>query len=378
MMSRIWTIAKKELMHVRRDRRVLATIFIMPLIQLLLFSYALSFDIKNIKTAVLDYDRSPTSRRFVGAFSNSGYFTVEGYLRASGEIDKTLDTGAATVVLTVPAGFSRSLAAGGTTRVQILIDGTEPNTAVFARNYATAITQQFSRQVTMEALSKRGLSSAAAIQPLQPRSRLWYNPSARSVNYILPGLIVVIMTNIAVIQTALAVVREKDHGTIEQLIVSPVRNYELMIGKILPFIVMAMIDVVIVSAIGVFGFGVPFRGGLGLLALGSALFIMAALGLGLLISSVSGTMEAASQLSLFISMLPAFILSGFIWPIENMPAALQFISRLFPARYFMVIIRGLFLKGVGMDTLWPEFAALAVFAVLTIGAAALSMRERAG
>ena len=378
MIGRILTIARKELRHVRRDPRVLMAIFAMPLIQLLLFSYALSFDIKNINTAVLDYDRTSTSRRFIGSFTNSGYFKVTSYLKNPAAIDKAIDSGAVKVVLTIPPDFGDRLAAGRTAGAQVLIDGTEPNTAVFARNYAAAISQQFSRNLTLSMLSRRGLGDVAALSPIEVRSRLWYNPSARSVVFILPGLIVVIMMNVAVVQTALAVVREKAQGTIEQLIVSPVKSYELMIGKILPFIVMAMIDMAIVSAIGILGFGVPLRGSLIILLAGSLLFTIAALGLGLLVSVISGTMEAASQLSFFVSMLPAFILSGFIWPIENMPPALQFVSRLFPARYFMEIIRGLFLKGVGLDILWPDFLALAIFAVAMIGLAAVNLKERTG
>ncbi|MDP1809728.1 MAG: ABC transporter permease [Actinomycetota bacterium] len=378
MIGRIFTIAGKELRHVRRDPRVLMTIFAMPLIQLLLFSYALNFDIKNINTAVLDYDHTSASRRYIGSFTNSGYFKVTSYLKNPAAINKAIDSGAVKVVLTIPPGFSDRLAAGRTAGAQVLIDGTEPNTAVFARNYATAISQQFSRNLVLSVMSGRGIDDAATLSPLEIRSRLWYNPSARSVVFILPGLIVVIMTNIAVVQTALAVVREKAQGTIEQLIVSPVKSYELMIGKILPFIVMAMMDLVIVSAVGIFGFGVPLRGSLTLLLAGSLLFTIAALSMGLLVSVVSETMEAASQLSFFVSMLPAFILSGFIWPIENMPPALQFISRLFPARYFMEIVRGLFLKGVGLDILWPDFLALAIFAVVMIGLAAANLKERAG
>lgn len=378
MIDRILTIAGKELRHVRRDSRVLMSIFALPLIQLLLFAYALSYDIKNISTAVLDNDRTSASRRFIGSFTNSGYFKITRELNNSGEINKTIDSGAAKVAITIPPNFGDRLAAGKTAAAQILIDGTEPNTAVFARNYAVAIGQQFSRHLMLTSLTKRGLNDVAVLQPIDARSRIWYNPSGRSVVFLLPGLIVVIMTNVAVVQTALAVVREKDHGTIEQLIVSPVTSYELMIGKILPFVVMAMIDMVIVSIVGIFGFGVPLYGSIILLVFGSFLFTLATLGFGLLISSISGTMEAASQISILASILPAFILSGFIWPIENMPIALQWVSALFPARYFMVMLRGLFLKGNGLDILWPSFLALGIFAAATIGLAALNLKERTG
>lgn len=379
MFSRIITVAKKEMLHVRRDPRLIATIFGMPLIQLILFSYALSFDIKNISTAVLDNDRSQLSRRFTGAFTNSGYFKITGRPDSRGQIDKVIDSGSAKVAITIPPDFSRRLTAGRRAAVQIIIGSAEPNTAVIARTYATVITEQFSRRLFVEALEKRGPAGPLRLAPpLEARSRIWYNPSGRSVVFILPGLIVVIMTNVAMMQTALAVVREKDQGTLEQLIVSPVRSHELMIGKIMPFFLMALIDMVIVSAVGIFIFQVPLNGSVALLALGSTLFTLAALGFGLFVSSVSATMESAAQLSFFVSMLPAFILSGFIWPLENMPAILQGISYLFPARYFMTLIRGVFLKGVGLDILWPQFLALFLFATLAIGLAAANLKERTG
>lgn len=379
MLRRILTIARKELMHVRRDRRTLAAIFAMPLIQLLLFSYALSFDVKNIGLAVLDQDRSQQSRRLIDSFTNSGYFQIRHNLDAYQEIDDALDSGAAKVALVIPTDFSRQLAAGRKSAVQVLIDGSESNAAIVARGYADGIIRQFSQNLRMQTLTRRGLAgNAATLAPLELRSRLWYNASGNSTVFILPGLIVIIMVQIAVMQTALAVVREKDHGTIEQLIVSPVRSYELMIGKILPFMVMALIDLVLVTAVGVAAFGMPVRGSLVVIALGSLLFVLAALGLGLFVSSVAGTMETASQLSLLLAMLPSFVLSGFFWPIENMPAALRLITYMFPARYFLALLRGLFLRGAGVSVLWGELLALSVFTVVSIGLAALNLKERTG
>jgi ABC-2 type transport system permease protein len=379
MFSRIFTIARKEMIHVRRDKRLIMAIIAMPLIQLLLFSYALSFDVKNISMVVMDRDATVQSRRLVSAFTNSGYFRIEDRIKKEGEIDSALDSGKAKVALVIPSGFARRTAAAKKVSVQVLIDGSESNAAVIARNYANGIIQQFSQNLSLDAVGRKGVNiGKAAILPLEPRSRLWYNPSGNSTIFILPGLIVVIMMQLAVMQTSMAVVREKDHGTIEQLIVSPINSYELMVGKIIPFFVLAFIDLAVVMGIGVFAFGMPVHGSLLLLLLGAVLFTLAGLGLGLVVSSVAGTMETASQLSLLIAMLPAFLLSGFVWPIENMPLALQGVTYLFPARYFVTMLRGLFLKGAGVDILWPQLLALSIFAVASIGLAALNFKERSG
>lgn len=369
-MSRLMAIARKELMHVKRDPRLIAAIFIIPLIQLLLFSYALSFDIKNISTVVYDNDNSQASRGLVSSFKNSTFFNIVKYVKKPAEIDEALDHNVAKVAITIPGRFSAKIAQGEQVAIQVLVDGSEPNASVVASGYASAITQQFSGKVTVDTLNSYGISRQIK-QPVEIRSRLWYNPNRKSVYFMIPGIIVLIMTNIAITQTALALVREKDQGTIEQLIVSPLKTYELMIGKVLPFILIVSVDVILISLFGILGFGVPFRGSILTMAIASGLFVFACLGIGLLVSSISNTMEAANQLGFFVSLLPAFMLSGFIWPLENIPVALQYLSRIFPPRYFVFIMRGLFLKGSGLDILWPSMAALALIAVGSVGAATL-------
>jgi len=378
MFNRISTISGKEFLHIRRDPRLIAAIFIMPLLQLVLFAYALSFDIRNIDTVVINRDQSPISKRFVSSFTRSGYFTIVANLNRDSQIDKALDTNEAKVAISIPPDFTKELDKGGRPQVQILIDGSEPNTAIVAQGYATAITQSFSNNILIDNLSRHGLSNAGKSAPINISSRVWYNPKLEGIVFILPGLIVVIMANLAVIQTALALVREKDHGTIEQLIVSPLHPIELMLGKVFPFLLITLFDVLLITVVGILGFHVPFRGSFTYFAIGGGLFTLATLSLGLLISAVSSTMESANQLAAFVSMLPAFLLSGFVWPLENMPAPLRFISYLFPFRYFVAIVRNLFLKGTNLSVLWPNFLALLIFSVVTLALSAASFNEKVG
>lgn len=378
MIRRIMTVARKEFLHIRRDPRMIGAIFMVPLIQLFLFGYALSFDIRNINTAVLDHDLTPESRKLITSFESSGYFTVVRYLGKENDIDDTLDRGIAKVAITIPKGFARDVTAGGKPAVQILIDGADPNTAVVARGYTTAISQSFSGRILFQALERRGASAGRQPTPLDVSTRVWYNPKLQGIAFMLPGLIVVIMANLTIIQTTLALVREKATGTIEQLIVSPLHPFELMLGKIAPFLVITFFDVLMITFIGVIGFQVPFRGSLFLLALGAALFTLAGLAMGLLISAITNTMESANQLASFVGLLPTFLLSGFIFNLDSMPVPLQALSYLFPGRYFMFIVRGIFLKGVGLSVLGPNLAALLLYSLVAIALSIVSFREKVG
>ena len=378
MWARVAAVARKEAMHIRRDPRLIMSIFMMPLLQLVLFSYALSFDVRDLSTAVLDRDNTALSRSFARAFEKSGYFHISNYLTEPAQVEEALSRGSAKVVITVPRGFAKSLYGRRTAEAQVLIDGSEPNAAVLARAYASAVASTFSAKKQLAAIQIDPKSPTGRPTALEPRVRVWYNPDLRGIVFFLPGLIVVIMANLTTIQTALALVREKDFGTMEQLLVSPLRPWELMVGKILPFAAIVTFDTAIITLVGIYGFGVPFRGGAALFALAAILFAFASLGLGLVISAIASTMEAANQLGFFVSMLPAFILSGFIWPIENMPRALQYISLLFPGRYFLAVTRTLFLKGAGLSVVLPNLAALAFFSVATLALAAISFRERLG
>lgn len=375
-MNRIIAIARKEFLHIFRDPRIIMSIFGMPLIQLIMFSYALSYDISNIPTAVYDQDNTSVSRAFTQSFGGTGYFAIDRTITSDKQIDEVLTAGTDKVVIRIPTGFSDKIAKGGKAPVQMLIDGSEPNTAQTAAGYSAAISQFWSGKVAIEAFARRGIVSAQGLQPIEPRVRVWYNPEMKSVNFLLPGLIAIIMMNIAIVQTAMSVVREKEYGTIEQLIASPVKRYELMIGKIGPYLGIATIDIILVSLVGIALFGVPFRGSIIVMAVASALFIFGSLGLGLIISTLSSSLQTANQMATFISFLPGFMLSGFVFPIRNMPRVLQWATYFVPARYYLVILRGVFLKGTGPAILWPNILALVIYSTLTVVASALMFKKK--
>ena len=355
---------------------MVVSVFILPLLELMLFAYALSFDIKNIPTAVYDQDRTAASRGYVRTFESSNYFTVNSYINNKDEIDAVLDEGKAKTVIQIPRGFERLLDRGEKVTAQILIDGSDPNVARVASGYATAISRSYDNRLKLDFFSGRGLEITEKLQAIEPRTRVWYNPELRSANFLIPGLIAILMMNITIIQTTLAIVREKAQHTIEHLIVSPVKSYELMIGKILPFLGIACIDVLGISLLGIYWFGVPFRGSLLMMAAGTAVFLVGTLGTGLAISSVSNSLESANQLGFFVSFLPGFMLSGFIFPIANLPKALQLVSYLVPARYFIAILRGVFLKGASFNILWPDMAFLSIYSLFTVGLAAVTFKKK--
>ncbi len=352
------------------------SVFGLPLIQLILFSYALNYDIRNIATAVLDQDNSSVSREFIDSFQSTGYFKIDNRISSQEQIDQVLLSGRDKVVINIPPGFGDRIHRGEKTPVQILVDGSESNSAQTAAGYSTAISQFFSGNLVTAYLSRRGAGVAGAVQPIQLRTRVWYNPDLKTVNFLLPGLIAIIMMNITIVQTAMSIVREKEYGTIEQLIASPVKRYELMVGKIVPYLGIAVIDIVVITLIGIVLFGVPFRGSAIVMGLASALFVFGSLGLGLIISTVSGSLQTAQQFAQFVSLLPGFMLSGFFFPIRNMPQALQFASYIVPARYYLTILRGVFLKGANVQILLPNLLALAAYSLLTVTVAAVIFKKK--
>lgn len=375
-MKRILAIARKEFLHIFRDPRIVMSVFGMPLIQLIMFSYALNYDIRDIPTAIYDQDNSNASREFTRMFSSSGYFKIDKTVLSKNEIDPLLVSGADKVAINIPRGFADKLVHGEKAPVQILIDGSDPNSAQTAAGFSAVIGQYYSGKLVTEYFMRHGVSIARSIPPIDARTRVWYNPEMKTVNFLLPGLIAIIMMNITIVQTSMSIVREKDTGTIEQLIASPVKRYELMIGKISPYLGIAVIDIIAVSMIGIWWFGVPFRGSILVMALASALFVFGSLGLGLIISTVSGSLQTANQLATFISFLPGFMLSGFVFPIRNMPYVLQLATYLVPARYYLSILRGVFLKGTGVDILWPNIVALIVYSTLTIAISATIFKKK--
>lgn len=374
-MRRIYAIARKEFIHIVRDPRTMIAVLIMPLLQLFLFSYAVSFDVKDLPTALLDQDHTAISRQYVDALKQSNYFVVNQNLASASEIDGIFDANKARVVVVIGPGFGDAVAAGRAGAVQILIDGSEPNSAQLGQAYANGLSQIWGAKTAISRAEASGFNTAQA-GGLSARTRIWYNPEGKSASYLVPGLIVLLISVMTVQQTANTLVSEKEQGTFEQLVVSPIRRIELMIGKVMPWAVMAALNVITVSAIGLLVFQIPFRGSVVLFAVSSFLFVLCVLGLGLVISARASSTEVANQLAMIISFLPAFMLSGFVFPLANIPPVLQGISYLFPSRYMTVISRTVFLKGGGWDVLWPQIAALAVYAVVIITLSSLLYRER--
>ncbi|HMM47324.1 MAG TPA: ABC transporter permease [Thiobacillaceae bacterium] len=373
MWERIYRMLVKEFIQVLRDPRMKALIFIMPVIQLIMFGYAVTTDVDDIRTAVCDLDKSPQSRALIERFTASGYFTVVEYTDQPARLGELLDRSKIVIGIQINRGFADDLRAGRQATIQTIVDGTDSNTGTVAMDYAQRITQDFSRgRPTPGELTRLPETQAS---PIDLRTRAWYNPDLKSRYFNVPGVIAVVLLLISLLLTAMAIVREREIGTMEQLMVTPIRSLELILGKTLPFVLISFIDVLVVTAIGVTWFEVPIHGSIWLLMLGAALYLMSTIGIGLFISTISQTQQQALMSSFFFY-LPAVLLSGFMFPISNMPEPAQWLTYLNPLRYFLVIIRDIFLKGSGLDILWPQFAALAVLGVALLTISSLRFQKR--
>lgn len=373
--NRIGALIAKEFRHLGRDRRTLAVVLALPVLQMILFAYAISFDVKNVSTIVIDQDRTPASAAYLRSYASSDFFHVVGTADDLSDVDRIFDHNEARIAVVVPSGFGRSLAAGEQASVAVYLDGSEPTAARVGQGFVTALNQSYGEQITVEWADTQGLDVTAAGQ-LEPRVRTWYNPERRSSDFLIPGLMVVIIMVVAVQQTAVSLVREREQGTDEQLAISPLAGWEMMIGKLAPWTLLAFGELAAITAVGMAFFALPLRGSLGVLALGAALFVFCSLGLGLVISAVAPSLESANMLGLLLSILPAFVLSGFAFPLSSVPVVLQWVSSLFPARFMVDISRGVFLKGAGVTELWPELAALSIYAVVVIAVAVLLSARR--
>jgi ABC-2 type transport system permease protein len=372
---RILAIARKEFLHIVRDKRTLVAVLVMPLLQLFLFAYAVSFDVKDIPTAVLDQDRSAQSRSYIASLQQSNYFRVTQNLTAMRQVDGVFARSEDSAIVILPPGFGDAVAAGRAGEVQVLIDGSEPNSAQIGQAYATGLSRVHGVKVAIDQAATKGMSLTAG--GLSALTRVWYNPEGSSSAFLVPGLIVLLLTITTIQQTANTLVREKEQGSYEQLVVSPIRRIELMVGKVMPWAGIAALQIVVITIIGLTVFQIPFRGSVLLFGISSIFFVVCCLGLGLLISARSSSIETANQMAMMVSFLPAFMLSGFIFPLTSVPWVLQLVSYLFPARYFMVITRTLFLKGGGLEVLWPQVLSLGVYAVVVLVLSSLLYRERA-
>jgi ABC-2 type transport system permease protein len=352
---RVRVLIKKEMRQLLRDPKMKRVMFGAPIIQLLLFGYAVNTDVRNVSTVVVDQDRTTESRLLQENFVASGYFQIVEMGDDPSDIDRALDGGSAVVGLQIPPGFAQDLKAGRAATAQLLIDGTNSNTATVAQGYAGRIIQSFSA----EQAAARGLKMEGGIDL---RARAWYNADLSSQVYNVPGVIGLILLLMALLLTALSVVRERELGTLEQLMVSPITPKELMLGKTVPVIIVCLVDLVLVTSVALLWFHIPLRGSVGALVLASFLYVLAGLGAGLFISTISKTQQEAF-LTMFLFILPGIILSGFMYPIETMPEFFQQLTLLNPIRYFMEMVRGIFLKGQGVTELWRHYLVLTVMAL---------------
>jgi ABC-2 type transport system permease protein len=371
MIIRTLSLMRKEFLHIVRDRRTLAVMLIIPILELVLMGYAATTDIEQLRTAVLDQDKSLASRELLETYRASKYFDLIFYVESEQELAYLVDAGDVRAGLIIPVGYSREVAAGGQGQVAIVIDGSDPNVASTAFSASQAVGQAHSLKI----LERTMWIDLNEMPGVQVRPRVWYNPEMKSSNFMIPGIIGLILYMLSALFTALAIVREREQGTIEQLIVTPIRPLELIVGKVLPYSLVAFICVLEVLVLGVYWFGVPVRGSLALLLGLSALFLLTSLGFGIFISSIANTQQEAMLLT-FLTMFPAIFLGGFFFPIEAMPGWIQAITYVVPMRYMLVIIRGIILKGVGLQILYPEVVAMIIFGVVIMLLAAARFRKR--
>jgi ABC-2 type transport system permease protein len=375
MIERLKRMMIKEFLQVLRDPRMLGVIFGVPLIQTLVFGYVVSTDVTDVPTAVVDRDRSPASRELVAAFTSSGHFRVVSEEGGMERAQAMLDDGSAGAVLRIDEGFAGDLEGGRTARVQLIVDGTDSNTARVVLVYANRIAERFSEAVRAARLP-RAAGRVAAGGGVELVHRAWFNENLESRNFFVPGIIAMLVMLVTVILTSMAVVREKEVGTIEQLLVSPITPAEFILGKTLPFAIIGYVDVLLVSFLGVFWFDVPIRGSVLLLLLSTTFYLMTTLGIGLLISTACRTQQQA-LMTVFLVFFPFVLLSGFMFPVENMPRSVQYLTWVNPLRYFLLILRGIFLKGAGVEILWPQMAALLGMGASLLAAATLRFRKTA-
>jgi len=374
MITRLFSIIRKEFIQIVRDKRTLVIILIIPIVQLFLLGYSATSDVSNVPMAVLDQCRCPASRSLLDAYRSANYFKVAYDTGSEDEIRSLIEQGKARAGILIPHDYDTQLVRGKAV-VAFILDGSDATAGSSAYSAATLIGQSLATQLMVQKLERRGIDAATIQPPLQIRTRVWYNPDLISSYFMIPGVIGMILYAITSILTATAVVRERERGTIEQLIVTPLRPWELVVGKVLPYVILAFVDTLEVLAIGHWWFGVPVRGDLSLILGCSGLLLLSGLGIGLFASTIANTQQEA-MLSVWLTILPSIFLSGFFFPLEAMPQVLQWVSYIVPLRYYLVIIRALMIKGVGASAIWPEILPLAVFGVVIMAAASVRFRKR--
>jgi ABC-2 type transport system permease protein len=383
--SRLSVLVWKEFLEIRMNPRLVGIVIIAPILQLTMLGYAATTDVRDVPIVIADGDRSSSSRELVRRFDASRSFTVIDTVTTVSGIDRYLESGTAWLALSIPSGYGADVQAGRLTVVQVVADGTDSNSTTKALGYATALIGAYAREL-LELRGSGAVTVGAAIAPAEPtfnaspggidaRIRVWFNPQLESRFFMIPGVLALVLLIVTTNLAAMAVVREKEIGTLEQLNVTPLRRWELIAGKLLPYGLIGMLDILLVIAVAVFWFEVPLRGSVWLLLAMSLLYVLCTLALGLLVSTVSDTQQQAMMTATFFFLMPMIYLSGFMTPIENMPQAIQWITYLIPLRYFLVIVRGIFLKGVGLGVLWPQAAALGAWGLVVISLAVVRSRK---
>lgn len=370
--SRIYSIVRKEFVQLFRDPRTLALAVVIPIVQLFLLGYAATSDVRNVSLAVWDQSKTTESRQLLDAFQASSYFRINYFVNSSDEYQALIESGDARVALVIPPDYAQRLF-DGNAKVLLILDGSDASIGGTALSTARLVGQSFGTKILTQQATLSGRS--APTPPVEVRTQVWYNPDLNSAYFMIPGVIGMILSFITTILTATAIVRERERGTIEQLIVTPIRSWELVLGKLLPYVILAFVETFEVLIIGHFWFGVPIRGSLSLIILTSGIFIMSSLGIGLLASTIANTQQEA-MLTVMMYNLPSIFLSGFFFPLEAMPQALQIVSYAIPLRYFLVVIRSLLLKGVGIEAIQGEVIALTIFGIVIMTLAALRFRKR--
>ena len=372
-MRRLWYLMWKELLELRQDPRLFGVIFIAPIVQLTFLGYAATTDVKNVPIVVVDQDHTPQSRELITRFDASPYFTVVGSLNTVAELDRWFEENRAWMGLVIPGDYHERVGNGRPATVQVIADGTDSNSTNVAMGYAGNLINAYNEELSREQLLAAGQSEAP--RAIDARIRVWFNPQLESRDFMIPGIVALLLLVITTNLSSMAVVREKELGTLEQLNVTPVTRWQLILGKLLPYGIIGILDVILVTTVAVTWFRIPLLGSPILLFATSCIYLLTTLGLGLFISTISNTQQQAMMTATFFFLTPMLYLSGFIFPIENMPAVIQPVTYLIPLRYFIIIVRGIFLKGIGVAVLWPQILALLAWGLAIVGLAVARSRK---
>jgi ABC-2 type transport system permease protein len=374
----ILNFIKKEFLQFKRDKRMFGVILLAPVLQLIFLGYAATLDVKNVKTVVWDQDRSVSSREFLEKYEKSGYFTLKYYVSSYDEITQLIDNGEVIMAIIIPPDFEKDILSGRTSKLQTIFDGSDGNKALIAAGYSQGITISFAAGIINSFVERSGRKNTplTKLPVIEAETRAWYNPDLVTRNYMLPGIVGMLIMVVTINLTSLAIVKEREIGTFEQLIVTPLKSYQIIIGKLVPFSILGFVSITIVMTVMRFWFSIEVKGSVPLLYFAALLFMLSTLGLGLFVSTISKTQQQATMTSFFGVMMPMIYLSGFSFPIENMPQWVQYITYLIPLRYFITIVRGIILKGVGIEHLYDQFIALFVFGITILALSSLRFRKK--